>query len=247
MNNQTSAPSPPDRSSRAGVVSAVKYLSILDLGLCPYGKAWEIQKQLHADRLAGNIPDTLILVEHPHVYTLGKNADARHLLASENYLTSRGIELYHVDRGGDITYHGPGQLIGYPIFNLKEHKESISWYVNSVEEVLIKTLAGFGIQAGRIKGLTGIWIDDKKIAAIGMRISRWVTMHGFALNVATDLSLYSGIVPCGLATKGVTRMVDLNPTVSMDAVKAAVIKEFAIQFSFGEPQMNANPDESGRE
>jgi len=247
MNNQTSAPSPPDRSSRAGAFSAVKYLSILDLGLCPYGKAWEIQKQLHADRLAGNIPDTLILVEHPHVYTLGKNADARHLLASENYLTSRGIELYHVDRGGDITYHGPGQLIGYPIFNLKEHKESISWYVNSVEEVLIKTLAGFGIQAGRIKGLTGIWIDDKKIAAIGMRISRWVTMHGFALNVATDLSLYSGIVPCGLATKGVTRMVDLNPTVSMDAVKAAVIKEFAIQFSFGEPQMNANPDESGRE
>ena len=247
MNNQTSAPSPPDRSSRAGAVSAVKYLSILDLGLCLYGKAWEIQKQLHADRLAGNIPDTLILVEHPHVYTLGKNADARHLLASENYLTSRGIELYHVDRGGDITYHGPGQLIGYPIFNLKEHKESISWYVNSVEEVLIKTLAGFGIQAGRIKGLTGIWIDDKKIAAIGMRISRWVTMHGFALNVATDLSLYSGIVPCGLATKGVTRMVDLNPTVSMDAVKAAVIKEFAIQFSFGEPQMNANPDESGRE
>ena len=247
MNNQTSAPSPPDRSSRAGAVSAVKYLSILDLGLCPYGKAWEIQKQLHADRLAGNIPDTLILVEHPHVYTLGKNADARHLLASENYLTSRGIELYHVDRGGDITYHGPGQLIGYPIFNLKEHKESISWYVNSVEEVLIKTLAGFGIQAGRIKGLTGIWIDDKKIAAIGMRVSRWVTMHGFALNVATDLSLYGGIVPCGLATKGVTRMVDLNPTVSMDAVKAAIIKEFAMQFSFGVPQMDANPDESGRE
>lgn len=247
MNNQTSAPSPPDRSSRAGAFSAVKKLDVLDLGLCPYGKAWEIQKQLHADRLAGNIPDTLILVEHPHVYTLGKNADARHLLASENYLKSRGIELYHVDRGGDITYHGPGQLIGYPIFNLKEHKESISWYVNSVEEVLIKTLAGFGIQAGRIKGLTGIWIDDKKIAAIGMRVSRWVTMHGFALNVATDLSLYSGIVPCGLATKGVTRMVDLNPTVSMDAVKAAVIKEFAIQFSFGVPQMDANPDESGRE
>lgn len=220
--------------------SVAKDLNVLDLGLCPYGKAWEIQKQLHTERLTGKIPDTLILVEHPHVYTLGKNADARHLIATQEYLKNRGIELFHVDRGGDITYHGPGQLVGYPIFDLRDHRQSIAWYVNAVEEVLIKALAGFNIQAKRIKGLTGIWIDDKKIAAIGMRVARWVTMHGFALNVATDLSLYNGIVPCGLATKGITRMLDLNPSVTVTAVKSAVIQKFIAQFGFEEPRMNTN-------
>jgi len=231
MNNQISAPS---------ADSAVKILNVLDLGLCPYGRAWEIQKQLHAERLAGKIPDTLILVEHPHVYTLGKNADARHLLASQEYLAARGIAVFQVDRGGDITYHGPGQLVGYPIFDLRDHRQSIAWYVNTVEEALIKTLAGFAIRAERIRGLTGIWVGDSKIAAIGMRVARWVTMHGFALNVTTDLSLYNGIVPCGLATKGLTRMIDLNPTVAMEAVKAAVIQEFVIQFGFEEPRVDAN-------
>jgi len=227
MNNQISAP------------SAVKILNVLDLGLCSYGKAWEIQKQLHADRLAGKIPDTLILVEHPHVYTLGKNADARHLLASQEYLKSRGIEVFQVDRGGDITYHGPGQLVGYPIFDLHDHRQSIAWYVDTVEETLIKMLTGFDIRAERIKGLTGIWVGDTKIAAIGMRVARWVTMHGFALNVTTDLSLYNGIVPCGLATKGITRMIDLNPAVSMGAVKSAVIQEFVVRFGFEEPRMQS--------
>jgi len=229
-----------NKFSASSAHSAVKKIDVIDLGLCPYGKAWEIQKQLHADRLAGKIPDTLILVEHPHVYTLGKNADARHLIASQEYLKNRGIEIFSVDRGGDITYHGPGQLVGYPIFNLTQHKKSIAWYVNNVEEVLIRMLTGFDIRAVRIKGLTGIWINDKKIAAIGMRVSRWVTMHGFALNVSTDLSLYSGIIPCGIATKGVARMCDLNPAVSMEAVKAAVIKEFVAQFGFAEPRMDLN-------
>jgi len=226
-------------NNKFSVPSAQK-IDVIDLGLCHYGKAWEIQKQLHSERLAGKIPDTLILVEHPHVYTLGKNANARHLIASQEYLKCRGIEIFNVDRGGDITYHGPGQLVGYPIFNLKDHKESIAWYVNSVEEVLIRMLAGFDIRAERIKGLTGIWINDKKIAAIGMRVARWVTMHGFALNVSTDLSFYSGIIPCGIATKGVTRMCDLNPAVSIEAVKAAVINEFVRQFGFREPRMNMN-------
>lgn len=231
MNNQISAPS---------ADTAVKILNVLDLGLCPYGRAWEIQKQLHAERLAGKIPDTLILVEHPHVYTLGKNADARHLLASQEYLKSRGIEIFQVDRGGDITYHGPGQLVGYPIFDLRNHRQSIAWYVDTVEETLIKMLAGFDIWAERIKGLTGIWVGDSKIAAIGMRVARWVTMHGFALNVTTDLSLYNGIVPCGLATKGITRMIDLNPAVTMNAVKTAVVQKFVSQFSFEEPRVDAN-------
>jgi lipoate-protein ligase B len=232
MNNQTSVLS---------ADSAAKILNVLDLGLCPYGKAWEIQKQLHSERLTGKIPDTLILVEHPHVYTLGKNADARHLIASQEFLKSRGIEVFQVDRGGDITYHGPGQLVGYPIFDLREYEKSIAWYVHTVEEVLIRMLAKFAIKAERVAGLTGIWIGDRKIAAIGMRVSRWVTMHGFALNVTTDLSLYNGIVPCGLATKGVTRMIDHNPAVIMEAVKAAVIRQFVTQFGFQEPRMNANP------
>jgi lipoate-protein ligase B len=212
--------------------SSAQKIDVIDLGLCPYGKTWEIQKRLHADRLAGKISDTLILVEHPHVYTLGKNADARHLIASEEYLKNRSIEIFNVDRGGDITYHGPGQLVGYPIFNLKDHKESIAWYVNSVEELLIRMLAKFNIQSERIKELTGIWVGDNKIAAIGMRVARWVTMHGFALNVSTDLSFYSGIIPCGIATKGVTRMCDLNPAVSIEEAKAAVVEEFIRQFMF---------------
>lgn len=207
-------------------------LEIVDLGVCNYGTTWELQKRFHERRIAGEIPDTLILVEHPDVYTLGKNADATHLIASQDYLKSKSIEIFHVDRGGDITYHGPGQLVGYPIFNLKEHRESISWYVNAVEEVLIQTLNDFGISSNRINGLTGIWINDKKIAAIGMRVSRWVTMHGFALNISTDLSLFSGIIPCGISIKGVTRIIDINPTVTIEQVKTKVVDHFKDIFAF---------------
>jgi len=209
----------------------MKKLNVIDLGKCTYGKAWDIQKEIHAKRVAGEIPDTLILVEHPHVYTLGKNANAQHLIASQDYLKSKGIEIYNVDRGGDITYHGPGQLVGYPIFNLKDHKESVSWYVHTVEDVLIKILADYGITAGRIDKLTGVWVDDQKIAAIGMRVSRWVTMHGFALNVSTDLSLYDGIIPCGIVSKGITRIVDLAPDIQMDQVKRDVIIKFGTLFN----------------
>lgn len=210
----------------------MKILNILDLGLCPYGTAWDIQKNHHAKRSAGEIPDTLILVEHPHVYTLGKNADAGHLIAGQDYLKRRGIEIYHVDRGGDITYHGPGQLVGYPIFNLKSHKESIGWYVRTVEQVLIELLAMYQITAQRVEKLTGVWVGDRKIAALGMRVSRWVTMHGFALNVSTDLSLYDGIIPCGIASKGVTRIIDLNPEITMEQVKHDVAGKFTELFGF---------------
>ena len=208
----------------------MKKLNVIDLGNCAYGKAWEIQKDLHAKRVRKEIPDTLILVEHPHVYTLGKNANAQHLIASQDYLKSKGVEIYNVDRGGDITYHGPGQLVGYPIFNLKEHKESISWYVHTVEDVLIQMLADYGISAGRIEKLTGVWVGNQKIAAIGMRVSRWVTMHGFALNVSTDLSLYDGIIPCGIVSKGITRIIDLEPNIQMEQVKRDVIIKFRTLF-----------------
>ncbi|HDP68195.1 MAG TPA: lipoyl(octanoyl) transferase LipB [Candidatus Marinimicrobia bacterium] len=215
----------------------MKILNILDLGLCPYGKAWDIQKKHHAKRIAGEIHDTLILVEHPHVYTLGKNANAGHLIAGQDYLKRRGIEIYNVDRGGDITYHGPGQLVGYPIFNLKNHKESIGWYVHTVEQVLIELLAMYQITAQRVNKLTGVWVGNRKIAALGMRVSRWVTMHGFALNVSTDLSLYDGIIPCGITSKGVTRILDLNPGITMDQVKRDVAGKFTELFGFDVPQI----------
>lgn len=209
-----------------------KDLFFLDLGKFRYLETWELQKKLHQKRVEGRINDTLIFVEHNHVYTLGKNAKRENLIANEEYLRSRDIEVYQIDRGGDITYHGPGQLVGYPIFDLKEHKKSISWFINSIEEVLIRAMKIFGIRAKRIKGLTGVWVGNRKIAAIGMRVSRWVTMHGFALNVTTDLSYYLGIIPCGITDKGITRMIDLSPGLNMKAVKEAVLEKFIEVFEF---------------
>ncbi len=216
----------------------MKKLNVIDLGNCAYGKAWEIQKETHAKRVRNEVPDTLILVEHPHVYTLGKNATAQHLIASQDYLKSKGIEIYNVDRGGDITYHGPGQLVGYPIFNLKDHRESVSWYVHTVEDVLIQMLADYGISAERIDKLTGVWVGNQKIAALGMRVSKWVTMHGFALNVSTDLSLYDGIIPCGIVSKGITRIIDLEPNIQMEQVKRNIIEKFKTLFNFSEVHRN---------
>ena len=210
----------------------MKTLQVVDLGTCVYGKAWDIQKDLHAKRVQNEIPDTLILVEHPHVYTLGKNANAQHLIASQDFLKTRGIAIYQVDRGGDITYHGPGQLVGYPIFNLNDHHKSISWFVHTVEEVLIQFLASCGIPAERLEKFTGVWVDNRKIAAIGMRVSRWVTMHGFALNVSTDLSLYDGIIPCGITSKGITRIIDLKSDIQMKQVKEDIVKIFIELFGF---------------
>jgi lipoate-protein ligase B len=209
-----------------------KCLNILDLGQNRYLETWELQRNLHEKRVKGEIPDTLILVEHLHTLTLGKHTNSEHLLVSKDYLKSRGIEVFNTDRGGDITYHGPGQLVGYPIFNLKEHRESISWFVLQIEEVLIRVLLEFDIKAHREKGLTGIWVGDKKIAAIGMRVSRWVAMHGFALNISTDLSFFKTIIPCGIATKGVTRMIDINPDVEWERVKSATIDRFVEVFGY---------------
>jgi lipoyl(octanoyl) transferase len=215
-------------------MNIIKELNILDLACCSYEETWQLQRELHAKRVNGEIRDTLILVEHPPVYTLGKNADERHLVATEDFLRRRGIEVYRVDRGGDITYHGPGQLVGYPIFNLKEHRPSIGWFIATIEQILIDTLAKFEITAEHVPSLTGVWVGDQKIAAIGMRVARWVTMHGFALNVTTDLSNFGGIIPCGLTGKGVTRMIDLCPTVTLAAVKQEIISQFARHFGFNQ-------------
>ena len=155
-----------------------------------YAEALQLQLQRVAQRKADAIPDTLLLLEHPHVYTLGRNANREHLLISPERLASLGAQVFETDRGGDITYHGPGQLVGYPILDLTQHRRDISWYMRSLEEVFIGVAAGFGIEAARIPGAPGVWVGNEKLVALGVHVSRWVTSHGFAFNVNTNLQLF---------------------------------------------------------
>ncbi len=196
-----------------------------ELGRIDYGKALEVQQQLVAERKQGLIPDQLVLLEHPHVITLGRNGRMENLLADEQALGSAGISFYPTDRGGDITYHGPGQLVGYPILDLREWKRDVVGYVRAIEQAIIDTVAEYGIAAGRIPKLTGVWVGERKIAAIGVHISRWVTSHGFALNVATDLSYFHYIVPCGL-TKPVTSMAELGARATLPEVGQKLAAHF---------------------
>jgi lipoyl(octanoyl) transferase len=190
-----------------------------------YGAALELQKQFEAERKQGLIPDQLLLLEHPHVITLGRNARREHLLAGEELLARAGVSVYESDRGGDITYHGPGQLVGYPVIDLKDWKRDVGAYMRAIEQVIIDTLEAFGIAAGRIPKLTGVWVGERKIAAIGVHISRWVTTHGFALNVNTDLNFFQYIVPCGL-TRPVTSMAQLGVAADLPAVARVLAAHF---------------------
>ena len=202
-------------------------LQFQDLGNAPYQQTWDMQKEMQSQRINNKIDDTVLLVEHEPVYTFGKNANENHLL--QNY--PENVKVFHIERGGDITFHGPGQLVGYPIIDLHNHKMSISWYMCSLEAVIINTLNHYGIAAEHKKGLTGVWVKEEKIAALGVRISRWVTMHGFALNVNTELHYYDGIIPCGIFEYGVTSMKKLLGTaIKMDEVKKLLIKEFNMVF-----------------
>jgi lipoyl(octanoyl) transferase len=200
-----------------------------ELGRTDYGQALELQRQLIARRQQGLISDQFLLLEHPHVITLGRNGKAANLLASDEVLSRAGIAFYPTDRGGDVTYHGPGQLVGYPIIDLREWQRDVGAYVRAVEQTIIDTLADYGISAGRIPKLTGVWVDDRKIAAIGVHISRWVTSHGFALNVSTDLSYFQYIVPCGL-TKPVTSMAALGVVASLHEVGQTLAAHFGRVF-----------------
>ena len=198
-------------------------LQVIDLGLKPYKQVWNLQKKLQNKLIDGVKRDCLILVEHEPVYTLGKNADPNHLLQSRD----KSINVYNIERGGDITFHGPGQLVVYPILNLAHYKKSISWYMRSLEQLIINVLEKFEIKGNRVKGYTGVWVGDKKIAAQGVRLSRWVTMHGFSINVNTDLSFYDGIIPCGIFDHGVTSIEkELNTAQEMDKVKLLVVDSF---------------------
>ncbi len=203
------------------------------LGVVPYEEGLRLQREKVAARKAGAVPDTLLLLEHSHVITLGRNASREHLLAPAETLRASGIELYETDRGGDITYHGPGQLVGYPIFNLAAHRRDVAWYMRSLEETLIRTAADFGVEASRLAGAPGVWVGDAKLAAMGVHLSRWVTSHGFALNVNTDLEYFRWIVPCGLADKDVTSLERLlGRRVAMDAVMECTVRHFSEVFGF---------------
>lgn len=176
------------------------------LGTVDYAAGLALQHQRVAARKSGAIPDTLLLLEHPHVYTLGRNAHRENVLVSPAFLKSRGAEVFETDRGGDVTYHGPGQLVGYPILDLTEHRRDIAWFMRSLEEVFIRVAADYGFEAGRVAGATGVWVGNDKLVAMGVHISRWVTSHGFAFNVNTDLRYFDWIVPCGLRDHGVTSL-----------------------------------------
>ena len=201
--------------------------NILDLGLSDYNDTWKLQKKLQSKRILGEIEDHLLLVEHPPVFTLGKNASKQHIINN-----SEDVSIIQTDRGGNITFHGPGQLVCYPILDLNHYKRSITWYMRELEQLIIDVLGEYDIKASRKKGLTGTWVKDKKIAALGVRISRWVTMHGFSLNINPDLNFYKNIIPCGIKEYGVTSMAKImgNEVPSMDEVKAKMAKHFTKNF-----------------
>ena len=179
---------------------------VSNLGRTRYAEAWDLQQRVFDLRRHGLIDDVLLLTGHEHVYTLGKGGDANHLLASDAELSKDGTEVFRIDRGGDITYHGPGQIVGYPILDLNNYSPDIHKYLRSLEDVLIDLLDAFGIHGEREAGMTGVWVRGEKIAAIGVRVSKWITMHGFALNVNTDLQKFERIIPCGIFHKGITSM-----------------------------------------
>ena len=211
----------------------MRELAVRRLGLVPYAAALDLQKALVEDRRAERIPDTLLLLEHPHVITLGvKLAEARtHVVATPESLAARGVEVVETGRGGDVTYHGPGQLVAYPILDLKPDRQDVHRYVRDLEAAMIQLCAGYGVAAGRITGFSGAWVGDRKIGAIGVRISRWITSHGLAFNVAPDLSYFDLIVACGIADKGVTSLShELGRPVTVDEVADGFVQSFAAVF-----------------
>jgi lipoyl(octanoyl) transferase len=207
-------------------------LEVRRLGIVPYAEALEMQKALVEERRAGRIPNLLLLLQHPPVITLGVRRSSRdHVTATDDQLESRGIEVHDTGRGGDVTYHGPGQVVGYPILDLKPDRCDVHRYVRDVEEVMIRACADYGVTADRIAGLTGVWVGAEKIGAIGIRISKWVTSHGFAFNVSTDLEHFRLIVPCGIADRGVTSLERASRrSITITEAEDALVRHFAAVF-----------------
>ncbi|MGA8036011.1 MAG: lipoyl(octanoyl) transferase LipB [Candidatus Acidiferrales bacterium] len=208
---------------------------VVDLGLVPYEQGRELQARAVSARKRGDVPDVLLLCEHRHVITLGRNGKLAHLKASERILAQMNVEFHSTDRGGDITYHGPGQIVGYPILDLGEHRKDVRWYVEQLEETMIRATAGFGISATRVEGQHGIWVGtpsgEEKLAALGVHLSRWVTSHGFAYNVSTNLSYFDLIVPCGMSGKRATSLERLlNRAVAMAEGTVPLVSRFGEVF-----------------
>jgi len=210
-------------------------LHVCDLGTRSYAEALELQRAVARARISGAIDqDVLIFVEHPPVVTMGRSSKANHLLASPALLAARGVELFEVERGGDVTFHGPGQLVGYPIFDLKRHKQDLHWYLRQVEEALIRGVAPFGIVGARNVGYTGVWTQGRKLASIGVHARDWVTWHGFALNVTTDLSYFDLMVPCGIADVQMTSVARECSSGDGDAETLARRTRAQVADAFGE-------------
>lgn len=210
-----------------------KTLTYCDLGFIDYKEAWDLQQEIHSKRVSSNVEDYLFLLEHPNTYTLGKTAHKENLVGSQDYLKQNQISVYDIDRGGDITYHGPGQIVGYPIIDLNNWYKDTHKYLRALEEVIIKTCSEYGLHCERNPKYTGVWLGDKKIAAIGIKISRWITMHGFAFNVNTDLNFFNGIIPCGIQDKSVTSLKqELKREISIQEVKEKLLKNFTGLFEY---------------
>lgn len=208
-------------------------LEVRRLGVVRYGEALRLQRALVEERRAGRVPDLLLLLQHPPVITLGVRGDGgrSHIVASDERLAELGVEMSETGRGGDVTYHGPGQIVGYPILDLRPDRCDVHRYVRDVEDVMMRTCADYGIAARRIDGLTGAWVEDRKIGAIGVRISRWITSHGFAFNVNTDLESFNLIVPCGIADRGVTSLERLlGRRIPLEDVEASLARHVGAVF-----------------
>ena len=216
-------------------------LSVLRLPEIEYGEGLDLQRRLLEERRAGERPDTLVLLSHPPVVTVGRGSSVGHVLLPEEELRRRGIALWETDRGGDVTFHGPGQVVGYVIFDLREHGQDLHRFLRRMEEAVLRALGAFGLEGKRIPGLTGVWVGERKVCAIGIKVSRWISMHGFALNVSTDLSYFDVIVPCGIADRGVTSLAALlGRAVERRQVENALANAFAREFGL-EPWEDA-PD-----
>jgi lipoyl(octanoyl) transferase len=242
------------------VSSATKNCWVVDLGVVPYASACELQRELVEARKAKAIPDVLLFCEHPHVITLGRNGKRENLRANDRLLAQMQVEFHATDRGGDITYHGPGQIVGYPILDLAKHQRDIRWYVEQLEETMIRATRDFGVEARRVEGRHGIWVDslnrtgaaEEKLAALGVHLSRWVTSHGFAYNVSTDLRYFDLIVPCGIQDARSTSLERiLGRAVETAEVKARLTKHFAEVFGYSlksvlRRELEASLNERGR-
>jgi lipoyl(octanoyl) transferase len=210
-------------------------ITYCDLGIIDYKEAWDLQKEIFSKRVSGEVGDYFFLLEHPNTYTLGKTAHKENLRGSDQFLKENNISVYDIDRGGDITYHGPGQIVGYPIINLNNWYKDTHKYLRALEEVIIITCNEYGLECGRNTEHTGVWLNDKKIGAIGIKVSRWITMHGFAFNVNTDLNLFEGIIPCGIQDKSVTSLSnELGTEIIISEVKEKLLKNFIEVFSYDE-------------